>query len=100
MKSACLDWSKVKPAGHEDWLDLYQRLLMIRRREIMPLIPEIRFGACSKLAGRRRFRGRLGAGGRLGVASHRQPRRRAGAAGGTDGGPPDLCNTSQHPRRP
>lgn len=49
MKSACLNWSKVKSSGHEDWLDLYQRLLMIRRAEIMPLIPEIRFGTCSKL---------------------------------------------------
>ena len=49
MKSACLNWSTVKSSGHEDWLDLYQRLLMIRRAEIMPLIPEIRFGACSKL---------------------------------------------------
>lgn len=51
MRSACLDWSKPTAAGHEDWLDLYRRLLMIRQREIMPLIPEIRFGACSKLEG-------------------------------------------------
>jgi maltooligosyltrehalose trehalohydrolase len=49
MKSACLDWSRVRARGHEDWLDLYHRLLMIRRAEIMPLIPEIRYGACSKL---------------------------------------------------
>jgi len=49
MKSACLDWSRVTAPEHEDWLDLYRRLLMIRQREIMPLIPDIRFGACSKL---------------------------------------------------
>jgi hypothetical protein len=49
MQSARLDWSRVTAAGHEDWMDLYQRLLMIRRAEIMPLIPEIRFGTCSKL---------------------------------------------------
>jgi malto-oligosyltrehalose trehalohydrolase len=49
LQSARLDWSRVTAAGHEDWVDLYQRLLMIRRAEIMPLIPEIRFGACSKL---------------------------------------------------
>jgi len=49
MKSACLDWSRTNAAGHEDWLDLYTRLLMIRQREIMPLIPDIRFGACNKL---------------------------------------------------
>jgi malto-oligosyltrehalose trehalohydrolase len=49
MKSACLDWGKLTVAGHEDWLDLYRRLLMIRQRDIVPLVPEIRFGACSKL---------------------------------------------------
>jgi maltooligosyltrehalose trehalohydrolase len=49
MSSARLDWSKLKSAGHEEWLDLYQRLLMIRQRDIVPLIPEIRFGTCSKL---------------------------------------------------
>jgi malto-oligosyltrehalose trehalohydrolase len=47
--SARLDWSKLTVAGHEDWLDLYRRLLMIRQRDIVPLVPEIRFGACSKL---------------------------------------------------
>ncbi len=49
LKSARLDWSKLTVAGHEDWLDLYRRLLMIRQRDIVPLVPEIRFGACSKL---------------------------------------------------
>ena len=49
MRSACLDWSKLTVPGHEDWLDLYRRLLMIRQRDIVPLVPEIRFGACSKL---------------------------------------------------
>jgi maltooligosyltrehalose trehalohydrolase len=49
MRSARLDWSKLTVAGHEDWLDLYRRLLMIRQRDIVPLVPEIRFGACSKL---------------------------------------------------
>jgi maltooligosyltrehalose trehalohydrolase len=49
MQSACLDWSKPTAPGHEDWLDLYRRLLMIRQRDIVPLVPEIRFGACSKL---------------------------------------------------
>ena len=36
-------------ARHEEWLDLYQRLLTIRQLDIVPLIPEIRFGACIKL---------------------------------------------------
>ena len=49
MQSARLDWSKPTAPGHEDWLDLYRRLLMIRQRDIVPLVPEIRFGACSKL---------------------------------------------------
>ena len=49
MRSACLDWSKLTVPGHEDWLDLYRRLLMIRQRDIVPLVPEIRFGACTKL---------------------------------------------------
>jgi 1,4-alpha-glucan branching enzyme/maltooligosyltrehalose trehalohydrolase len=49
MQSARLDWSKPTAPGHEDWLDLYRRLLMIRQRDILPLVPEIRFGACSKL---------------------------------------------------
>jgi len=49
MQSACLDWKRTTAAGHEEWLDLYRRLLMIRQREIMPLVPDIRFGACSKL---------------------------------------------------
>jgi malto-oligosyltrehalose trehalohydrolase len=49
LKSARLDWSKLTLEGHEDWLDLYRRLLMIRQRDIVPLVPEIRFGACSKL---------------------------------------------------
>jgi maltooligosyltrehalose trehalohydrolase len=49
MQSARLDWSKLTAPGHEDWLDLYRRLLMIRQRDIVPLVPQIRFGACSKL---------------------------------------------------
>jgi len=49
LKSACLDWSKTRAPGHEDWLDLYRRLLAIRQRDIVPVIPQIRFGACSKL---------------------------------------------------
>ncbi|MDB6159827.1 MAG: malto-oligosyltrehalose trehalohydrolase [Gammaproteobacteria bacterium] len=49
VESARLDWSKLTGAKHEDWLDLYQRLLAIRQRDIVPLIPEIRFGTCTKL---------------------------------------------------
>ena len=49
LKSACLDWSRLTSSAHEVWLDLYRRLLGIRRKEIVPLVPEIRFGTCSRL---------------------------------------------------
>jgi malto-oligosyltrehalose trehalohydrolase len=49
LKAACLDWSRVSSAGHAEWLDLYRRLLAIRQRDIVPLIPEIRFGTCTML---------------------------------------------------
>jgi maltooligosyltrehalose trehalohydrolase len=49
MDSARLDWSKLTVAAHEDWLDLYQRLLAIRKKEIVPLVPDIRFATCNKL---------------------------------------------------
>jgi maltooligosyltrehalose trehalohydrolase len=48
-KSACLDWSRLDTAPYEDWLDFYRRVLAIRQRDIIPLIPEIRFGLCVKL---------------------------------------------------
>ena len=48
-ESARLDWRKLTDPKHEDWLDLYQRLLAIRQRDIVPLIPDIRFGTCSKI---------------------------------------------------
>jgi maltooligosyltrehalose trehalohydrolase len=49
LKSACLDWSKPNTPPYEDWLDFYRRVLATRQRDIIPLIPEIRFGACIKL---------------------------------------------------
>lgn len=49
LKSACLDWSRLGAAPHQEWLDLYRRLLAIRQRDIVPLIPEIRFGTCTLL---------------------------------------------------
>lgn len=49
LRSACLDWSRLTAAPHEDWLDLYRRLLAIRQRDIIPVIPEIRFGTCTLL---------------------------------------------------
>jgi maltooligosyltrehalose trehalohydrolase len=49
VDSARLDWSKLRASAHEDWLDLYQRLLAIRQQDIVPLVPYIRFATCSKL---------------------------------------------------
>lgn len=47
--AARLDWSKPGTSAHEEWLDFYQRLLAIRQRSIVPLIPDIRFGTCLTL---------------------------------------------------
>jgi maltooligosyltrehalose trehalohydrolase len=49
LQSARLDWSRLTSAAHEEWLDFYQRLLAIRRHEIVPLMPDIRFATCSKV---------------------------------------------------
>jgi hypothetical protein len=49
VESARLDWSRLGITQHEDWLDLYQRLLATRAREIVPLVPDIRFATCNKL---------------------------------------------------
>jgi maltooligosyltrehalose trehalohydrolase len=49
LESARLDWGKVHSPGHEDWLEYYRRLLLTRQRDVVPLIPQIRFGTCIKL---------------------------------------------------
>lgn len=35
-RSACLDWSEARAAGHRPWLALYRKLLRLRRLEIVP----------------------------------------------------------------
>jgi maltooligosyltrehalose trehalohydrolase len=47
--SARLDWSVLQQRKHADILDQTQRLLAIRQKEIVPLIPRIRGGTCIKL---------------------------------------------------
>ena len=47
--SARLDWSVLQQRKHADILDQTQRLLAIRRKEIVPLIPKIKGGNCIKL---------------------------------------------------
>jgi maltooligosyltrehalose trehalohydrolase len=46
---ARLDWRRPQQPQHAKWLDHYRRLLTIRRRDIVPLIPRIRSGRCVKL---------------------------------------------------
>ncbi len=46
-----LNWDNLREAPHAEWLDLYRRLLAIRQRDIVPLIPEIRYGTCTRLEG-------------------------------------------------
>jgi maltooligosyltrehalose trehalohydrolase len=44
-----LNWSALQQRKHADALDQFQRLLAIRQRDIMPLIPMIHGGTCIKL---------------------------------------------------
>ena len=44
-----LNWSTLHQPSHAGWLEHYRRLLAIRRRDIMPLIPDISRGRCVKL---------------------------------------------------
>jgi maltooligosyltrehalose trehalohydrolase len=49
FESARLDWSVLKQRRHADILDQVQRLLAIRKIDIVPLIPKIHSGTCTKL---------------------------------------------------
>jgi maltooligosyltrehalose trehalohydrolase len=49
FRSAHLDWDVLQQRQHADTLDKFQRLLAIRLRDIVPLIPKIRSGTCTKL---------------------------------------------------
>jgi maltooligosyltrehalose trehalohydrolase len=49
FRSAKLDWSVLRQRHHSDILDGFQRLLAIRRQDIVPLIPRIHSGTCIKL---------------------------------------------------
>ena len=49
FRSARLDWSVLQQGNHADIRDRFQRLLAIRQRDIVPLIPKIHSGTCIKL---------------------------------------------------
>jgi 1,4-alpha-glucan branching enzyme len=49
--AARLDWSFLRHTPHARWLTHYRRLLAIRRRDIVPLLPQLRAGRCTYPAG-------------------------------------------------
>jgi maltooligosyltrehalose trehalohydrolase len=49
MAAARLDWRRLTEPAHVRVLDHYRRLLAIRRRDIVPLLPRIVSGACIEL---------------------------------------------------
>jgi 1,4-alpha-glucan branching enzyme len=49
FQAAHLDWSVPQQRKHADLLDQFQRLIAIRHRDIVPLIPAIQRGTCTKL---------------------------------------------------
>jgi maltooligosyltrehalose trehalohydrolase len=49
FESARLNWSRQSDTTHAYWLEQYTRLLAIRRRDIVPLIPGMRSGSCALL---------------------------------------------------
>jgi len=49
--AARLDWSRLRRDPHARWLTHYRRLLAIRRRDIVPLLPHLNAGRCTPAAG-------------------------------------------------
>jgi len=47
--AARLDWGVLQQRKHADILDQFQRLIAIRRQDIVPLIPKVARGICTKL---------------------------------------------------
>jgi 1,4-alpha-glucan branching enzyme/maltooligosyltrehalose trehalohydrolase len=52
FERAKLDWRKVDESHHAQCLEHYRRLLTIRQRDIVPLIPEIRSSGCVATGGK------------------------------------------------
>jgi len=49
FEAAKLIWPRRSHARHAYWLEQYRRLLAIRHRDVVPLVPLIRSGTCSRL---------------------------------------------------
>ena len=47
--SVKLDWNNLHKPSHAGWLEHYRRLLTIRQRDVVPLIPQITRGQCVKV---------------------------------------------------
>jgi malto-oligosyltrehalose trehalohydrolase len=48
FEAAKLNWNVLIQPSHAGWLEHYRRLLAIRQRDIVPLIPKIESGRCVK----------------------------------------------------
>jgi 1,4-alpha-glucan branching enzyme len=73
FRSAKLDWRDLSRAPHSQWLDWYRRILVVRRTEIVPRLPEMAGHAGTyETSGPGAFRvsWRLGDGSRLVVAAN------------------------------
>ncbi len=55
FEAAKLDWREREADGHRDMLDWYRRILAVRGREIVPLVPRIRRGGRATDLGDRAF---------------------------------------------
>ena len=51
FEAARLDWNRLAHAPHARMLSHYRRLLTIRRRDIVPLLPQLRAGRCRRSEG-------------------------------------------------
>ena len=99
FNSARLDWSVLQQRRHADILDQFQRLLAIRKLDIVPLIPKIHSGTCIKLEANGAFAvdWRLDDGACLHLLANLTER--AVPVLGRVAGRMIYSNSSQHPRR-
>jgi malto-oligosyltrehalose trehalohydrolase len=49
FEAAKLNWNTLNQPSHAGWLEHYRRLLAVRQRDIVPLIPEISASRCVKV---------------------------------------------------
>lgn len=49
FEASRLDWARLTQPRHARWLELHRRLLTIRARDIVPLVPRIQARSCAKL---------------------------------------------------